>query len=245
MVKTYILPVAEILLVSYIVYNFYIVRKRFNQLNLQASDFLTQSRAVLTSLLGSAPFANVMAAEIAVFYYIFSKKDRTIDETTKFTCYRENGIKLILYTFLALLFIEAVGMHFLFQLWNKTVALVITSLSIYSCLHLYAHIKSLKSRPIIIFGSEMHLCNGILGGDVILQLHNIDKIVQTDKNLSQPGVIKLALIKEFEKHNVAIFLKEPVSVFKAFGIKKSGKILLISIDNPKDFIIALNMRIDE
>jgi hypothetical protein len=244
-IKTFILPIAEILLISYVVYSLYSLKKQFNKVNSEASDFLTQSRAVLTTLMGSVRIANIMAAEMAVFYYVFSRKVSTVDYTTSFTCYKENGIRLILHTFLALFFIEAAGMHFLLQLWSETAAWILTGLSLYSCLQLYAHSSSLKKRPIIITGNELHLRNGILGGETTLQLLNIDKIVLTSKNLSEPDVIKLALLKDLEKHNVAVYLKEPVTVIKAFGLKKTGKVLLVSIDKPQDFVVALNRKTED
>ncbi|HZH37212.1 MAG TPA: hypothetical protein VEX65_08055 [Flavisolibacter sp.] len=185
-----------------------------------------------------------MAAEMAVFYYMFSKKVCTIDYTS-FTCYKENGIRLILHTLLALFLIEAAGVHFLLQLWSETAAWILTGLSLYSSLQLYAHSRSLKTRPIIITSKELHLRNGILGGETTLQLLNIDRIVLTSKNLSEPGVVKLALLKDLEKHNVAVYLKEPVTVIKAFGLKRPGKVLLVSIDEPQDFVAALNRKMED
>jgi hypothetical protein len=58
-------------------------------------------------------------------------------------------------------------------------------------------------------------------------------------------VIKLALLKDLEKHNVAVYLKEPVTVIKAFGLKKTGKVLLISIDKPQDFVAALHRKMED
>jgi hypothetical protein len=244
-IKTFILPVAEILLFSSVVYSLYSLKKRFDKVSSETSDFLTQSRAVLTTLIGSARIANIMAAEMAVFYYLSSRKVCPIDYSTSFTGYKENGIRLILHTFVALILIEAAGVHFLLQLWSETAAWILTALSLYSCLQLYAHSRSLKRRPIIITGKELHLRNGILGGETRLQLVNIDKIVLTSKNPSDPGVIKLALLKDLEKHNVAVYLKEPVTVIKAFGLKKTGKVLLISIDKPQDFVAALHRKMED
>jgi hypothetical protein len=70
------------------------------------------------------------------------------------------------------------------------------------------------------------LRNGILGGEVIIKLKIIDRIVPTGKSLSEPGVSKLALINELGSHNLAIYLKYPVAFLKAFVIKKAGKILM-------------------
>ena len=75
-------------------------------------------------------------------------------------------------------------------------------------------------------------------GDVIVPLSNIENIVETNKLLPGAEVVKIALINGFEKSSLAVYLKEPVTVIKAFGIRKTARVLLLSIDEQKDFIRA-------
>ena len=122
---------------------------------------------------------------------------------------------------------------------SKTAAWILTSLSIYTCFQLFAHIRALRSRPIIITQDQLILCNGILGGDVIIQLDDIEKMEIPRQSLSGNDVIKLALIKGIEKPDLAIYLKHSIEVIKAFGIKKSANVILLKIDKQNEFLKSM------
>lgn len=241
-IKTWISPIVEIALIGLIVSKFYSANKSLKKSNGEKTDFLVHCRAILTSAFGSKKVANVLASEAAVFYYAFSKKDPSIDDRSRFTCYKDNGSVLILSTFLVLFIIEAIGMHFLFVLWNRTIAWVIMAGSCYTCLQLLAHIKALKARPVIIRHDHLLLRGGLMGGDALVLLDDIEKTEMTNKIPAGHDVVKIALIKGLENHNIAIYLASPAVVTKAFGIKKTAKVILANIDNPKAFIGALESK---
>ena len=75
-----------------------------------------------------------------------------------------------------------------------------------------------------------------MGGDAIIPYSLIEKIEYNKKQIVGAGVVKLALIKGLENHNLAMYLKEPVVVKKAFGIIKRAQIILVNIDQPAAFI---------
>ena len=227
--KIWISPVAELSLIIYIAWKFYTAGKL-----LRKDDFLIHCRLLLFSVLKNNKIANMLASEIAVFYYVFCKTP-DIDYKTRFTTYKENGIILVLYTFLFLFMIETTGMHFVLQLWNKTFAWVLTALSFYTCIQLFAHIRALQARPVVISNDRILLCSGLMGGDAIIMMDNIAKIERTSKPFPGKEAVKLALIKGMEKHNIAIYLNEPVQVIKAFGISKTARVLLVAIDRHQDF----------
>ena len=234
-VKTWVSPVVELTLIGFIVRKFRITNRQIGQGSVSAPDFLQHTRAVLAEVLGSKKAADILASEIAVFYYIFQKPDKAIDMKTKFSCYKENGIVLVLNTLLALFLIETVGMHFLFMLFSKTTAWILTALSFYSCMQLFAHIRALKSRPIEIDGDRLVLRKGLMGGDAVVMFSNITRIELTKKAVHGKDVVKLALIGGLENHNIAIYLSKPITVVKAFGITKTAEVILVSIDSPKEF----------
>jgi hypothetical protein len=106
-----------------------------------------------------------LPAEIAVFHYAFcSRTSENKNDETAFTVYKENGIILLLATFLCLFTIETIGMHFIFMMWSRNAAWVLTGLSFYTCLQLFEHIRALKARPVRIVGGKLLLRNGLMGG---------------------------------------------------------------------------------
>jgi hypothetical protein len=78
-----------------------------------------------------------------------------------------------------------------------------------------------------------------MGGDTIIAYSNIEKIEITRKLLPEKEVVKLALIKGLESHNLAIHLVCPVVVVKAFGIKRTARVLLLQIDQHTSFLTAV------
>ena len=238
-IKRWVSPAIEVSLIGFIVWKFYTAKKDIGRSNLSSVDFLVQCRAILGSVFGNEKAAAIIASEVAVFYYAFCRKEKDVRNAVRFTSYKENGIILILGTFLCLFIIETVGMHFVFQLWNRIAAWILTILSFYTCVQLFAHIRSLKIRSTLLLNNELFIRNGILGGDTMLRLQNIEHISKINKPVPGKDVVKIGLVNGLEKNNIAIYLKEPVSVIKAFGIKKTARVILISIDNCEVFMQAL------
>jgi hypothetical protein len=240
-IKTYISPCAELAILIFVVNRFYIANRIAKAKGENAVDFLTLCRSVLKSVVKSEKLSNIFAAEIAVFHYaIFSRPAANKDEEKAFTVYKENGTMLLLATFLCLFFIETIGMHFIFTLWSRSAAWVLTGLSLYTCLQLFGHIGALKARPVSIVGGKLFLRNGLLGGDAEIDIENILSIEPTKKIITGEQVIKLGLLKGLETHNLAIHLSEPVEVLKAFGIKKKATTILMHVDDANEFISAID-----
>ena len=186
-------------------------------------------------IIGNEKVANIVSSEVAVIYYaFFSTKDKSIDYKTKFTSYKENGLPIVLIAILSIFLIETTGVHFLLSLWSKTIAWMLTGLSFYTCLQLFAHIRALKARSIIINSNSFEVHNG-LAGDAFIQFDNIEKIELSNKKPMGRESIKISLLKGLENHNTVVYLKTPIEVTKIFGIKKKTDTILFFVDKPKEF----------
>jgi hypothetical protein len=199
-IKTRIAPLIEISIVGFIIVKFYTARKNLKSVSV---DFLIHCRAILNPVFGNEKIANMIASEAAVFYYSFSGKKKVSANEIHFTSYKKTGVIIVLNTFFCLFISETIGMHFIFQLWNKTAAWILTGLSIYTCMQLFAHIRSLKIRTTILTENELLIRHGLLGGDVLIALTNIASIEESDKPLSGAGVVNMAFIKGLE--NIILF----------------------------------------
>ncbi len=234
-IKTWISPLVELFVIFIIGRKFYMANKKAKAANGNKVDFLMHCRSVLFQVLGSEKVANIISSEVAVMYYaFFSGKEKSIDYKTKFTSYKENGLLLILGVILSIFLIETTGVHFLLSLWSKTIAWVITGLSLYTCIQLFAHIRAIKARPIIINTHSFEVHNG-LAGDACFQLDNIEKIEMSNKKPGDRESIKISLLKGLENHNIVVYLKNPIEVTKIFGIKKQTDTVLFFVDKPKVF----------
>ncbi len=238
-IKTWISPLLELTLIGFIGWKFYAANAKIKKTTNNSVDFLMHCRTILKSVFGAEKPANIIASEIAVFFYCFNRVIQNSKDVQIFSTYKGNGIRLLLYTFLCLFVIETAGMHFVFMLWNHTVAWILTGLSIYTSLQLFAHIRALSTRPTMIVGNDFIIRHGLMGGDVVMPLSNIESIVENSKLIPGKETVKIAFINGLEKHNIAIFLKEPVTVIKGFGISRTASILLISIDQKETFIAVM------
>jgi len=242
-IKTWISPVIELLVISIICRKFYIANKKAKAANGNKVDFLMHCRSVMHQVLGSEKIGNIVSSEISVMYYaFFSIKERSIDYNTKFTSYKENGLPLIFGVILSIFLIETTGVHFLLSLWSKAIAWVITALSFYTCIQLFAHIRALKARPIIINSNSFEVHNG-LAGDAFIQFDNIEKIEWSNKKPANRESVKISLLKGLENHNIVVYLKSPIEVTKIFGIKKQTDAVLFFVDKPKEFINSVTARL--
>jgi hypothetical protein len=234
-IKTFIAPCTELALLIIITRKF-VLANRAARVGGRSMDFLSHCRQVMTAVLGNEKAGNILSSEIAVFYYsFFAQAPKKNNAQQLFTLYRENGIRLVLATFLGLFIIETTGVHFLLRMGNHTVAWIVTALSIYSCLQLFAHIRALASRPIVLSEDGLILRNGLLGGDAHINLQNIREISCTTKSLPA-GVAKLALVKGLENHNMVIHLYEPVTIVGAFGTTKRATMIALHVDKKENFI---------
>ena len=58
-------------------------------------------------------------------------------------------------------------------------------------------------------------------------------------SLPTARVVKLALIKGLENHNIQLRLKQPIQVHRPFGIRQEADILLFYVDRPEEFLAAV------
>lgn len=232
-IKTWIYPGVEVLMIFLLGRKFYVANKATGE----TADFLSYCRTIMQKVTGHEKAGNIISSEIAVLYYAFlGRKDKNIDYRSTFTSYKENGILLVLGTLLSLFLIETTGVHFLLQLWNTTLAWILTALSFYTCLQLFAHMKAVKARPIKLGTDTLEIHNG-LAGDTFILYENIAKFEVSNKRPAD--AIKIALIQGLENHNCIIYLKHPIQVTKIFGIKKTTNTVLFFVDKPKEFEMAL------
>ncbi len=234
-IKTWVSPLIELSVIFIISRKFYAANKKARVANENKIDFLLHCQSVMWQVLGNEKLANMISSEVSVMYYaFFSVKERSPDYKTKFTSYKENGLLLILGVILSIFLVETTGVHFLLTVWSKTIAWVITGLSLYTCLQLFAHMRAIKARPIVINAHSFEVHNG-LAGDAFIQLDNIEKIERSNKKPVGRESIKISLLKGLENHNVVVYLKKPVEVTKIFGIKRETDTVLFFVDKPKAF----------
>ena len=145
--KTWVFPVVELSVVSYVVYTLRKVAKEHRKRGAENADFFTNLKEASAKVLPRSvviPFAT----EIAVFYYGFVHWKKITLKNNEFTYHRSSGTIAVLAIIVFIVGIEAVVFHVLLTRWSETLAWIMTLLSLYSALQLFGFLRSMIKRPI-------------------------------------------------------------------------------------------------
>ncbi len=234
LIKLFALPVLELGILSYVGFVFYKSRKTYRSLNRKSGDFVEILRETLAKEFPIALAANVLICEIAVLYYaVISWKAKRGENT--FTYHKKSGIVALLSIVIFIVAVETLVVHILVALWSATFAWILTIISVYFLLQVFAHLKAVLQRPIEVTADKIFLRYGIFG-DVVIDLANIEKIENSSAPFEKKkGTSKLALLGELEQHNLKIVLKDAAVLHGFYGIKTKVKTLYLFIDEIEDF----------
>ena len=242
--RQWLVPIAEVSIIGYIIWRFVQAGRRNRSEGKAEQDFLFTTRQVLREFTGNPRAANILATEIAMFHYVFTKRKPVVaDNQTTFSNFRKSGIILVLYAFLGIFVVETLGMHFLLSVWSRTAAWIVTALSAYSCLQLLGHIRAMRARPIRLEENGLVVRHGLMGGDVTIAYERIASLTPAGTKPPEEDHLKIALIRGMEKHTIELRTTSPVRVIRAFGIEKESDLLLLCIDEPTAFLEHIHHRI--
>jgi hypothetical protein len=197
-------------------------------------DVLLQLRRMAAVTLGSEKAGDIMGSELAVLYYAFAGR-RAKDG---FSYTRASGALPVLCVFMMAMVAEGAGLHFLIAHWNPVTAWILTGLSAYTMLQLYAHMRAMKARPIRVADGMLYLRNG-LAADACVRIADIEEVTLTTRTVRGEEALKLALFSTLEGHTMRIKLRQPVTVVRMFGIRRQASVLLFAVDRREELLAAI------
>ncbi|MDO6493090.1 MAG: hypothetical protein ABJD66_04265 [Cellulophaga sp.] len=237
--KTWILPVIEISVLSYVIYNVRKGIKSYKQKKEFSFDFFTTLKQTCYEILPKNVVIPVVT-EIAVLYYGFIYwKKRKLKEN-EFSYHKDSGTIALLVVIIFIIAIETIVLHILLTEWSSLVAWILTFVSIYSGVQLFGFLKSMLKRPITIEKDKLFLRYGIMN-ETTIDIRNIDNIEVSSKDIeTNKETRKFSFLGELESHNIIIHLKEENELIGLYGIKKSYKNLALYVDNKVEFKNRIN-----
>ena len=232
--KTWILPIVELSILSFVVYKVRAVVKRYKLQRKHSFDFFTTLKHTCQEILPKAAIAPA-ATEIAVFYYGFIYWRKRELKENEFSYHKESGTIALLIAFIFIVGIETFVCHMLLIKWSTIAAWILTCLSIYSSFQLFGFLKSILKRPILIEDNNLYLRYGIMSESTI-NIKEIDSIELSSKDLEDTKEIrKFSFLGELESHNVIIRLKAENTLTGLYGMKSNFKALALHVDNKNEF----------
>ena len=237
--KTWILPIVELSVLSYVIYNVRKGIKSYKQKKGISIDFFTTLKNTCYEILPKSVVIPVVT-EIAVFYYGFIHwKKRELKEN-EFSYHKDSGTIPLLIAIIFIVAIETIVLHLLLTKWSNLAAWILTSLSIYSGIQIFGFLKSLYKRPISVENDKLFLRYGIMN-EATIDFTNIVSIEVSSKDIElNKETRKLSFLGELESHNIIIRLKEESTLTGLYGIKKEFKNLAFYVDDKIEFKNQIN-----
>ncbi len=232
--KIWILPIIELSILSYVIYNVRKVIKDYKQKKEYSFDFFTTLKNTCYEMLPKNVVIPVVT-EIAVFYYGFIYwKKRELKEN-EFSYHKNSGTISLLIAIICIVTIETFVLHILLTKWSNLAAWILTFLSIYSGIQIFGFLKSMSKRPISIENNKLFIRYGIMT-ETTIDLKNIICIKISSKDIELDNETrKLSFLGELESHNVIIHLKKEYELIGLYGVKRKYKNLAIYVDDKVDF----------
>ncbi len=234
LITTFVLPVAEIIAVTFFGITAYKSYKTYQSLSGKSADVLEILRKTCRTRIFSPRIAEMAAFEISVFYYAVLSWKKSPRENT-FSYHKKSGIIALYSIIIFIVAVETLVVHILVAMWSETAAWILTALSIYFLFQLFAHLKAVLQRPFEITRNKLYLRYGLFG-DAMIETENIEKIEETSAPFEyEKGAKKLALLGGLEPHNLKIELKDEIVVKSFYGIESKAKTLYLFVDEIEEF----------
>ncbi len=231
LIKTWLLPIVEITVVSLIILKVRKIRKAYKAKKTEGIDFVTALKEGAASIL-PPKLAYGMATEIGLFYYTFVAWKKPKHPSNAFTYHKDSGILVLLGTLLGVALIELFCVHLLIHENHPILSWVLTAISAYGIVQIIGLMKSIPRVPHMITSDHLVLRMGIFQ-ETKIPLNTIETIELTtaDYPKSDKSYAKITLFD----HNCIIHLKEEATLHGLFGRTKKYKHLVLSTDEKNRF----------
>ena len=237
--KTWILPIVELSVISYVIYNVRKGIKHYKLSKTESFDFFTTLKNTCYEILPKGVVIPVVT-EIAVFYYGFLYwKKRELKEN-EYSYHKDSGTITLLIAIIFIVAIETIVLHILLVKWSNIAAWILTFLSIYSGFQIFGFLKSMFKRPISIENDRLYLRYGIMS-ETTIYIKDIDRVEISSKDIEiNKETRKLSFLGELEGHNIIIRLKKENELIGLYGLKRKYKNLALYIDEKIEFKNRIN-----
>lgn len=235
-VKTFAIPIVEIVVFSFIIYKVVKITESYKQQKKSADFYTTMVKATAEVL--PAQIAPILVTEISVIYYGFINWKKYILKENEFSYHKKSTIHSILIGFLMVILIETFALHFLLSKWSVIAAWILTILSIYTGLQFFALLRSISKRPIKIDKETQQLVLRFgFFSDWSVPLKEVQSIELTVKDLPEDkSIVPFSPLGSLTEHNVIIRFHQEQEFSGLYGIRKKAKALAIYIDEKQQFL---------
>ncbi len=231
----------ELGLVVYAVIKLRKIKAFYKEIQRQMPDPAYNLRQSMLAVLGNIIPIRVLSSEIIILKYglFFWKKRQEFEPSAKtFTTYKDSSYPAIWGVLSFIIVIETFAMHLALNQWSTTAAWIMTFLSIYSLLFFIADFIAVIKRPVTIYKEQLILRTGIRWR-IVTKKENILSVERV-KNDIEADAFKGAVLKS--SSNLLLKFQQPVTIERLYRASIETDQVLLSLDNPEQFIDELKNR---
>ncbi|MEQ6124638.1 hypothetical protein AAON49_10585 [Pseudotenacibaculum sp. MALMAid0570] len=232
-IKTYLIPVLELGVLSFLIYKVRQVSKRYQK---TSNDFYTNLKQAASEVFPKK-IATILVTEISMIYYGFLRWKSPKLTENEFSYHKKNALVSILAGFTLLIVIETVWLHAFLVKWNLVIGWIITVLSAYTGLQIFALTKSVMMRPYIIDKVEenLNLRYGFFV-DTFIPINKIESLEVSSKDLPEDkSVIPFSPLGTLGEYNIILHMKEEIRFSGIYGLKRKARSIAIYVDDKERF----------
>ena len=220
MVKAWVVPLAELGAITYVVTRMLKIRREVRRNRHQGFDFYNALRKASAEILpGKA--GSLFATELATFYYGLFAWRRPALQSNQYTYHKESGTMGLLGAVIFMVLVETSVVHLLLQGYSHVTAWVLTGISLYSGLQLLGMARSMGKRPIALTNDTLQLRYGIMA-QVDVPLSQIKSVQPVSGELIfDDHTRQLSPLGSLDNYNVAIEVQQPHTLLGLWGMKKT------------------------
>jgi len=151
---------------------------------------------------------------------------------------KKNGIKSVIVIFMFIIAIETLAVHLLIEQWSNKAAWILSFVSLYTCLQIWALIKSMDRRPSFIdYENRLLTLRYGFFNVTVIPFKKLQSI-QADKRTlpNDKSIIQFSPLGMIDTHNLVLSLHENHIIDSVYGFTKEYKKLAILIDEKERFI---------
>jgi hypothetical protein len=195
------------------------------------ADAFTAIRGAARETIGSPLVADVLAQELAMFWYAFCSWRSPLPRAGDgFTSYRKNNYGVFLFAIVMVLVIETLAVHLLVHtLWSGAVAWILTGVSLYALLWMIGDWQALRLRTTIVTPERIHIRLGTRW-EVEIPRASVLYLGPPKHTDVVARPLKLGLLGD---PNVEIRLSGPVTARGMYGLRRTSSIVRLQVDDPE------------
>lgn len=235
-IKAIALPLAEFGILSFVGLKVYQTVRAYRAQDNTTADFYTAVTKACKEALPS-PLNKAAATEIAMVYYaLFAPRKRPL-QAHEFSYHIKSGTPALLSAFMFIILVEVFVLHILVQQWSPLAAWILTALSVYSCLQVFALVRAIKQRPIVLDTAKQALVLRFgFFSETTISIGAIKSVeLSTGMLPEDKSIISLSPIGALTPHNVVVHLKEAATLQQLYGMEKTYKALAFYVDDKERF----------